>query len=92
MLKLADLYEETQVCHVGGQSTSAKHVSGDFYATEFALGTVSRLWRWCTLAGCPEMAQTVLQFNFRSCVQDMSQGKPLCALMFHQLVCDRSGR
>lgn len=77
---------------MGGQSTSAKHVSGEFYATEFDLGTVPCLWWWCTLADCPEMAQTVLQSNIRSCVQDISQGMFVFALMFHQLACDRSGR
>lgn len=45
------------------------------------------LWWWYTLVDCPEMAQTVLQLNIWTCVQDISQGMPPFALMFHQLVC-----
>lgn len=45
-----------------------KRVSGEFYASDFDLRAVSRLW-WCTLVDCPEVAQTVLQLNICSCVQ-----------------------
>lgn len=36
------------------------------------------------------MAQTVLQLNIWTLVQDISQGMLLFALMFQQSVCDRT--
>lgn len=35
VLRREKLCEKARVCHVGGQSTSAKHVSGDFFVCVF---------------------------------------------------------
>lgn len=58
VLKLyVDLYRRVQVCHVGGQSTSAKHASGEFYATECNLRSVPCSWPCYTLADCRDVVR-----------------------------------